>query len=153
MNKRLRLLTGLLILGGSCLATPALAQLYPVVGAGTGLVRAIAAQNAANKAIATKTTTTATYRGQSFLMKRTPDEVLTGDATDQIARLEIQLGFCYNVLLADTLNPTCPPERQAIIRAALRYLDVARPNWDQKAYRQELKFYLAEDIRRRRAID
>jgi len=116
-----------------------------------GLASAIAAQNAANRDIAAKTTTTATYRGQSFLMKRTPEAVLIGDATDRIAQLETQLALCRTALLADSASPTCPPERQATIRAAIRYIDSARPNWDQKAYHQEFKLYLAEDKRRRLA--
>lgn len=143
----------LLILAGSFLTLgfyiPAQAQVYAV----GGIVNAIIADKVAKNIIAAKTTKKVSYRGQSFLMKRTPDDILIGDATDRIARLEIQLGFCYNVLLADTINSTCPPERQAIIREALRYLDVARPGWDQKAYRQELKFYLAEDKHRTRTMD
>ncbi len=123
------------------------AQLLPAIG----LVNAIAAQNTANKAIAAKTTTTTTYRGQSFPLKRTPDDILIGDATDRIAQVEAQLTLCHTALLADSTNLTCPPERQAIIRASIKYVDLARPNWDQKAYRQEFKFYLAEDARRRRA--
>jgi hypothetical protein len=116
-----------------------------------GLVNAIAAQNAANKEIATKTTTTVTYHEQTFLMKRSPDDVLTGLATDRIAQLENQLALCYTALLADSTGSVCPPERQAIIWANIKYIDLARPNWDQKAYRQEFKFYLAEDARRRKA--
>nr|GFC88128.1 hypothetical protein [Tanacetum cinerariifolium] len=118
-----------------------------------GLVGALAAQKAANNAIAAKTTKDVTYRGQTFQMKRTADSILTGSATDRIEQLETQLAFCYTTLLADTLNATCPPERQATIRAALKYIDLARPNWDQKAYRQEFRFYLAEDKRRNRAIN
>ena len=118
-----------------------------------GLVGALAAQKAANNALAAKTTTTVTYRGQTFQMKRTADSILTGSATDRIEQLENQLAFCYKVLLADTINSTCPPERQATIRATIKYIDLARPNWDQKAYRDEFKFYLAEDKRRNRAIN
>jgi hypothetical protein len=150
IKKHLLSLFGLLL--GAGMQASVCAQVLPIIPA-IGLVNAIAAQNAANRAIAEKTTTTVAYRGQSFLMKRTPEAILTGAATDRITQLEIQLGFCHNILLTDTLNPTCPPDCEATIRATIKYIDLARPNWDQKAYRQEFKFYLAKDKRRRKVYD
>lgn len=113
----------------------------------------ITAQNAANKTIAEKTITPVTYRGQTFLMQRTPADMLIGPAPDRLERLEIQLAFCCTILLTDTLNPTCPPERETTIRALIKYVYLARPNWNPKVYHQELKFYLAEDKRRRQVYD
>lgn len=150
MKKRLRLLPGALLLLGCSLAAPAYAQYIPVVPV-IGLVQMIAAQNAANKAMVERTTTTATYRGKSFLMKRTPEDILVGDAADRITQLEAQLTLSYSALLADSTSRTCPPERQAAIQTALKYIGLNRPGWDEKAYRQELKFYLAEDKRRQLA--
>jgi hypothetical protein len=149
VKKHLLSLAGLLLLAGPCLPAAAYAQLLPAVG----LANTIPAQNVANQDIAATTITTATYRGQTFSMKRTPDSLLTGEATDRIERLEIQLAFCCNILFTDTLNPTCPPEREATIQATIEYIKLARPNWNPKAYRQELKFYLAEDKRRRQVYD
>jgi hypothetical protein len=148
MKKQLLTLTSTLFLLSTYVGSVH-AQNYvaPIIG----VVSMIAAQNAANKDIANKTTTTATYHGKSFLLKRTPADILIGDATDRIAQLEHELALCHTILLADSTSCTCPPERQDSIRAAIKYIDLARPNWDQKAYRQEFKFYLAEDTRRRLA--
>ena len=74
-----------------------------------------------------------------------------GDAAGRIGELEKQLALCYAVLLADSTGRTCPPERQAFISASIRYIDQVRPGWDQQAYHQEFKFYLAEDAQRRKA--
>lgn len=154
MKKQLLSLASVLLLAGFYPAAQVQAQTstYVPVMPFVGLVSALAAQKAANNAIAAKTTKNVTYRDQTFQMKRTADSILTGSATDRIEQLEKQLAYCYTALLADTLNATCSPERQATIRAALKYIDLARPNWDQKAYRQEFRFYLAEDKRRSRAI-
>jgi hypothetical protein len=108
--------------------------------------------NTVSRDIATKTITPVTYRGQTFLMRRTPTDMLIGSAPDRIERLEIQLAFCCNILLTDTLNPTCLPEREATIRALIKYIYLARPNLGPQYY-QELKFYLAEDKRRRQVYD
>ena len=155
MKKHLLYFASVLFLAGFYPAAQVQAQTstYIPVMPFVGLVNALAAQKAANNGIAAKTTTTVTYRGQTFQMKRTADSILTGSATDRIKQLETQLTYCYATLLADTLNATCPPERQATIRATLKYIDLARPNWDQKAYRDEFRFYLGEDKRRNRAID
>lgn len=150
MRKKLPLLTGTLLILGSYFSAPAHAQYVPIVPV-MGLARMIAAQNAATKAIAERTTTTTAYHGESFLMKRTPNDLLVGDAADRIAQLETQLALSYTALLADSTSRTCPAERQATIQAAIKYIGLNRPGWDQKAYRQELKFYLAEDKRRRQA--
>ena len=120
-------------------------------GAAIGLIRVIAAQKKANDAIIARTTTTITYRGQSFLMKRSPEDVIAGDAADRITQLETQLASGYTALLADSTSRTCPPELQTTIRENLNYIGLARPGWNQQAYRQEFKFYLAEDKRRQRA--
>ncbi len=147
MKKRLPLLTGTLLMLGSNLSGPAYAQVYPVIP----LVGLFTAEHAERKAIAERTTTTATYRGQSFPMKRTPDDILAGDAADRITQLETQLALCHTALLADSVGRICPAERLADLQANFKYVGLNRPTWDQKAYRQELKFYQAEDNRRRLA--
>ncbi|MET4073680.1 hypothetical protein [Hymenobacter sp. UYCo722] len=120
-------------------------------GAVIGLVRMIADQKKANDAILARTTTTTTYRGQSLVMKRCPEDVVAGDAADRITQLETQLGLCHTALLADSTSRTCPPELEAAIRANLNYIGSARPGWSLQTYRQELKFYLTEDKRRQHA--
>ena len=112
----------------------------------------IADQKKANDAIVARTTTTVTYRGQSFLMKRSPEDVIAGDAADRITQLETQLAGCYSALLADSTRHTCPPELQTAIRENLRYIGLARPDWNLHAYRQEFKFYLADDKRCQHAV-
>lgn len=150
MKKYLFSLAGLLFLVGSCIPTSAYAQVLPIRPV-VGLINAIAAQNAANQDIAAKTTTTATYREQTFLMKRTPATLLIGEATDRIEQLESQLALCRTALLADSTGITCTTEHRTAIREALAYLSSARPNWELKAYRQELRFYVAEDGHRKTA--
>ena len=150
-------LAGLLLLAGAgapatgcAQPTPGVPVSVPVLNA-ISLVNGIAAQHAANREMAAKTTTTATYRGQTFLMKRTPADLLVGEATDRIEQLESQLALCRAALLADSTAPTCPPERRTAIREAITYLGPARPNWGLTAYHQELRFYVAEDSRRKKA--
>lgn len=148
MQKQIGLLVrGLLILG---VVPAARAQYVPIVPV-VGLVQMIAADNAARKALAARTTATAVYRGEHFLLKRTPPDLLTGDAAGRIGELEAQLALCHAALLADSITTTCPPERQAAIRSGIKYIDQARPGWDQRPYHQEFRFYLAEDTRRRKA--
>ena len=151
MKKRLPAFTAALLLLGSYLAAPACAQYVPVIPV-IGLVQMIAAQKKANDALVARTTTTTTYRGQSFLMKRCPEDVLAGDAADRITQLENQLESSYKALLADSTSRTCSPEQQKAIRENLNYIGLARPGWSMQAYRQEFKFYLAEDKRRQHAL-
>ena len=152
MKNRYLGLTAILLLIATIFSTPAQAQYVHIpVGAGIGLVQAIAAQNAANRAMEERTTTLTTYHGVNFRMKRTPEELLTGEATDRIRQVEAQLALAYSALLADSTTRTCPPERQTAIRAGVDYLSRNRPSWGLSSYRQELKLYLAEDKRRLRA--
>jgi hypothetical protein len=115
------------------------------------LVHLIANQKKANDALIARTTTTATYRGQTFPMKRCPEDVIAGDVADRITQVEDQLSTCYKALLADSTSHTCSPEQRKAIQDNLNYIGMARPGWSQQAYRQELKFYLAEDKRRQQA--
>ena len=149
--KQSSLLLSSMLFALSCfLSEPVRAQYVPVVPV-IGLIGLIAAENAAKKEFAQQTTKSATYWGQSFLIKRTPDNMLTGNAVDRIKQVENQLALCYMALLADSTSRTCPPERLADIRTNIKYIDLNRPNWDQQAYHQELNFYSSEDKRRRLA--
>ena len=153
MKKSLPVFAASLLILSSCFSAPVYAQ-SSYAGAPTaviGLVRMIADQKKANDAIIARTTTTITYWGQGFLMKRSPEDVIAGDAADRITQLENQLATCYTALLADSTSQTCPAELQTAIRANISYLGSARPGWSQQAYRQELKFYLTEDKRRQHA--
>lgn len=145
-NRYLRLTIILLLLGGAS-PNSAFAQYIPV-GAGISLIQSIAADNAASRALEERTTSAVTYQGVHFMMKRTPEEILTDDATDRIRQLETQLALSYTALLADSTSRTCPPERQAIIQKALEYIGLNRPGWKLKAYRQELRFYQSQDKNR-----
>ena len=148
-NCYLGLTTILLLLGGAS-PNPAFAQYIPI-GAGISLIHAIAADNAADRALEARMTSTVTYHGVQFIMKRTPEEILTGDATDRIRQLEAQLALSYTALLADSTSRTCPAERQATIRKTIEYISLNRPDWKLKAYRQELRFYQNQDKSRGRA--
>ncbi|GAB3656771.1 hypothetical protein GCM10027594_29110 [Hymenobacter agri] len=152
MATRLPVYAAALLLGSYCAAPAAHAQssFAGAPGAVIGLAHIISAQKKAHDELIARTITTATYRGESFPMKRCPDDIMAGDAADRIAQLETQLAACNKALLADSTSLTCPAEQQAAIRANLNYISGARPGWSLQPYRQELKFYVAEDKRRER---
>lgn len=97
-----------------------------------------------------KSVTTGTYQGKEFAMKRTPADKLSGKAADNIRLLEAQLDQCH-AQLADGAAAVCPADRLALIKSTQAIVAETRPNWNQKYYKEELDFYLAEDARRQQA--
>lgn len=147
MKKPLRSLLALLALLSIASAAQAQANLVHGIGAAVNLGRMAGRGGLGGK---DKTVTTDTYRDQEFPMKRTPAAQLTGDAADQIGLLEAQLEQCHRALEKPTAV-ICPPNQLAVINAAQAVIARARPGWNQKFYKQELAFYLAEDARRQAA--
>ena len=133
------------LLSATAITAQAQANLVHGIVAGMMLGR-----KAANGDFADKSVTHITYREQQYPLKRTPPEMLTGASTEQIGLLETQLEQCHAALFADTTGAVCPAERLTAIKAAQGILAQARPGWNQKAYRAELAFYVAEDARRQR---
>lgn len=100
-----------------CLGTTVAAQAQSTV-----LVHGIVAglslgRRAAQGEFADKTVKASTYRGQSFTIKRTPTDQLTGKASDLIAFLEAQLEKCHLALLADSIGTVCSTDQQTTIQA------------------------------------
>lgn len=143
MNQPLRAFLLLTTLLGSAAAAQGQANLVHGIAAGLALGRMAARGAAADKSVES-----VEYRRQSFPAKRTVREMLTGPATDQILFLEAQLDLCKTALFADSTGAVCPPARQSIIRTMQGEIAQAQSSWPLKPYRQELAFYLAEDVRR-----
>jgi len=135
-----------------CLAWGITAQAQAVlvrllaVGAAQGV--SAARTNRAQKPDASATTVT--YRGQSFLQKRTPPDQLRGAAKDQIAYQEELLEECYSFMLADTLAVIATPNKQGTLKASRELINRDRPKWNTSAYEQEAALFEAEDARRAR---
>ena len=124
-----------------------------VTHAQTVLVNGIVAgltlgRRAAQGEFADKTVHAVTYHGAWFPLKRTPADQLSGQAADQIAFLEAQLTTCHSALLADSLGPVCTPTQLTTLQATQAVIARARPLWNQKYYREEVAFYVAEEARR-----
>lgn len=147
MTKMLRPLLALFTLLSAAPAAQAQANLVHGIGAAINLGRLAGRGGLGGK---DKTVTTDTYRDQEFPLKRTPADKLTGEAADQIGLLEAQLEQCHRALEKPTAV-ICPPNQRAVINAAQAIIAQARPSWNQKFYKQELAFYLAEDARRQAA--
>lgn len=144
MNRTLRpLLLLISVLLINSFAAQAQAALVNGIVTGFNLGRMVARGDFAEKNVVATT-----YRGQQYPLKRTPAGQLSGQAADQIALLEAQLDQCHAALLADSAGVVCPPNRQATIQATQAIITKARPAWNQKMYRTELAFYVAEDARR-----
>ena len=77
-------------------------------------------------------------------------EILTGAATQQILFLESQLDLSKAALFTDSTGVVCPASRQNAIHTMMAEIGKLQPSWPQKFYRQELAFYVAEDVRRQK---
>jgi hypothetical protein len=113
------------------------------IGAGINLARMASKTKTDDKSV-----TDADYRNQPFSTKRTVPEILTGAATNQIIFLESQLDVCKKALFADSTGIVCSAAQQNTIRTMMLEIAKLQSSWPQKAYRQELAFYVAEDARR-----
>ncbi len=143
MNKNLRLQLLLLTLLGTASAAQAQANLVHGIVAGINLGRMAARGSAADKSVEA-----VEYRNRSFPTKRTVPEMLTGAASSQILFLEAQLDLCKAALFADSTGVVCPASRQNTLRTMQAQIGQVQSSWPQKYYRQEMAFYMAEDVRR-----
>ncbi|MBH8559904.1 hypothetical protein [Hymenobacter negativus] len=128
-------------------------EAYAQVALANGIISGIRLASRAGKKgepIATNTTT-ATYRGQTFPMQRTPAAMLPKKGAEQVTAIETQLDRFHTALLADSTSELCTPEQRTAIQSAMVNLARAQSSWDLQAYQKEATFYLAEDARRKKA--
>jgi hypothetical protein len=129
-----------------CSASTAQAQIIPAVNT------VILARKFIRGEFADRTVTPISYRGQQFPIQRAIPEKLSGPGADQIAFLEAQLEKCHLTMFSDSSAAVCPASQLTTIKATQAIVAKVRPLWNQKNYRDEIAFYMAEDTRRQRAM-
>lgn len=97
--------------------------------------------------------TQASYKGRTFLQKRTPTNKVPGKGGSQITAVEQQLSTFYTALQADATSPVMDADHEAALTAALAQLKDARPLWSTTAYSEEMSFYRRQESDRRYTRD